>query len=146
MLSVVNCVKTAPGSDLATAETGEGGEDHKVEFILATVGFAVGLGNVWSFPYLCQKNGGGAFLIPYVISMVIGGLLLFFLELIGTGLWSTNEKKCHKMLARCTPCPVWYRRGLPYGVSDVVSLLCGHNSLVLLLLLRLIHLNATLGT
>ncbi|XP_066936637.1 sodium-dependent neutral amino acid transporter B(0)AT3-like isoform X1 [Clytia hemisphaerica] len=53
---------------------------HKSEFILASIGLAVGLGNIWRFPYLCQRNGGGAFLIPYVIFMVIEGLPIFFIE------------------------------------------------------------------
>lgn len=40
-------------------DANRGAWGNKVEFVLATIGFAVGLGNVWRFPYLCQKNGGG---------------------------------------------------------------------------------------
>ncbi|XP_030596802.1 sodium-dependent neutral amino acid transporter B(0)AT1-like [Archocentrus centrarchus] len=54
--------------------------DNKVQYILTCVGFCVGIGNVWRFPYLCQSHGGGAFLIPYIILLVLEGLPLLLLE------------------------------------------------------------------
>lgn len=49
-------------------------------FIIAAIGSAVGLGNIWRFPYVAYENGGGAFLIPYLIAIFAAGLPLLFLD------------------------------------------------------------------
>ncbi|XP_046646776.1 sodium- and chloride-dependent betaine transporter-like isoform X1 [Daphnia pulicaria] len=53
----------------------------KVEFLLACVGFAAGLSNIWRFPYTAFKSGGGAFLVPYCIMVFLCGIPMQILEL-----------------------------------------------------------------
>ena len=55
--------------------------DNKCSFFLSALGFAVGLGNVWRFPFTAYENGGGAFLIPYLIILLLIGRPMYFLEL-----------------------------------------------------------------
>ena len=54
--------------------------NSKLGFLLAAIGSAVGLGNIWRFPYIAAENGGGAFLIPYFFAIITAGIPILILE------------------------------------------------------------------
>ena len=49
-------------------------------FLLAAIGSAVGLGNIWRFPGVAYENGGGAFLIPYLVALLTAGIPILLLD------------------------------------------------------------------
>lgn len=54
--------------------------NSRTGFILAAVGSAIGLGNIWRFPYITYENGGGAFFIPYLFAMISAGIPFMIME------------------------------------------------------------------
>lgn len=65
-----------------------------IGFIMASIGSAVGLGNIWRFPYIVGENGGGAFLVPYVIITICFGLAFMLLEFAVGRKYQTSIISC----------------------------------------------------
>jgi solute carrier family 6 amino acid transporter-like protein 5/7/9/14 len=108
----------------------EGDENEKrgnwsgrFDFILSAVGFAVGLGNVWRFPYIAYENGGASFLIPYVIMLATCGLPLFFMEM------------AFGQFASLGPISVWravpFFKGLGYAMVVISALVCIYYNMII---------------
>ncbi|XP_053988540.1 sodium-dependent nutrient amino acid transporter 1-like [Hylaeus volcanicus] len=98
-----------------------------LEFLMACIATSVGLGNVWRFPFTAYENGGGAFLIPYIIILVFVGKPFYFLEgLLG----QFTNKSCAKTWSMAPA-----MKGLGYGqafaATCVVSYYCALMALTL---------------
>uniref|UniRef100_A0A3B3X6S5 Transporter n=1 Tax=Poecilia mexicana TaxID=48701 RepID=A0A3B3X6S5_9TELE len=86
----------------------------KLEFLLAVAGTLVGLGNLWRFPYLCYKNGGGAFLIPYILFLLACGIPMFLLE---TAMGQYTSQGCITCWRHF--CPLF--EGIGYATQVVIA-------------------------
>ena len=77
-------VRLEPAAEPARSRWGS-----PLEFTITCIGYAVGLGNFWRFPYLCYQHGGGAFLVPYT-------LVLFF---IGSALRGLDPRESCRLIS-----------------------------------------------
>ncbi|CAG9529517.1 unnamed protein product [Cercopithifilaria johnstoni] len=97
---------------------------NKVEFLLAVIGYAVDLGNIWRFPSTCYKFGGGAFLIPYLIMLFIGGLPVFYMELV---LGQFHRSGCISIWKKI--CPMF--KGIGYAICFICTFIaCFYNTII----------------
>jgi NSS family neurotransmitter:Na+ symporter len=64
----------------ATQDARRGAFSSRLVFIFAAIGSAVGLGNIWRFPYVAYENGGGAFMLPYLIALLTAGIPFLYLD------------------------------------------------------------------
>ncbi|KAK6725741.1 hypothetical protein RB195_004204 [Necator americanus] len=96
----------------------------KMEFLLAVIGYAVDLGNIWRFPSVCYKHGGGAFLIPYLVMLLVGGLPMFYMEL---ALGQFHRSGCVSIWRKV--CPLF--KGIGYGICFICTFIaCFYNAII----------------
>ncbi|KAB0393955.1 hypothetical protein E2I00_004399 [Balaenoptera physalus] len=96
----------------------------KMDFLLSVIGYAVDLGNVWRFPYICYQNGGGAFLLPYTIMAVFGGIPLFYMEL---ALGQYHRNGCISIWRKI--CPIF--KGIGYAICIIAFYIASYYNTIM---------------
>jgi len=95
----------------------------RLDFIMSCISYAVGLGNIWRFPYLCYRNGGAVFLIPYLIFLFLCGMPLFFIEV------------SYGQFASLSPITVWrlspFFKGIGYGMVIISGIVCIYYNVII---------------
>lgn len=98
----------------------------RIGFLLAALGSAIGLGNIWRFSYLCYKNGGGAFLVPYFIALLCAGIPLMILEVgIGHKMRGSAPMSLAKVSARWEWLGWWAVIFVMFGIVLYYSVIIG---------------------
>ena len=98
----------ADGRDTWTSSTG---------FILAAIGSAVGLGNIWRFPGVAYENGGGAFLIPYLVALLTAGIPILFLDYAIGHRYRAAAPLAYRRMARPAETLGWFQIMLSFVIA-----------------------------
>lgn len=95
----------------------------KLDFLMAALSYAVGLGSLWRFPYLVYRNGGGAFLIPYIIMNFLSGVPLFLLEM------SMGQFSSSGVINIWRLCPLF--KGMGYAMVTVSGVIAPYYNMII---------------
>jgi neurotransmitter:Na+ symporter, NSS family len=89
----------------------------RLGFILAAAGSAIGLGNIWRFPYVAYDNGGGAFIIPYLVALLTAGLPLLILEYTLGHRFRGSPPLSFRRLSRRTEVLGWWQVAICFVIA-----------------------------
>ncbi|MEN2768365.1 sodium-dependent transporter [Ornithinibacillus xuwenensis] len=92
-------------------------------FILAAVGSAVGLGNIWRFPTVAYENGGGAFLIPYLFALLTAGIPLLILEFTIGHKYRGSAPLSYRRMNKKTEFVGWWAVIIAFVISTYYSVI-----------------------
>ncbi|XP_060802920.1 sodium-dependent nutrient amino acid transporter 1 [Amyelois transitella] len=97
--------------------------DNQWEFLMSCIATSVGLGNVWRFPFIAYQNGGGAFLIPYIIVLLVIGKPMYYLETVLGQFSSSNCVRIWKLSPAMKGTGYAQALGAVYILSYYVSII-----------------------
>uniref|UniRef100_A0A1Q3FYH5 Transporter n=1 Tax=Culex tarsalis TaxID=7177 RepID=A0A1Q3FYH5_CULTA len=97
-----------------------------IEFLMSCIAMSVGLGNVWRFPFIALENGGGAFVIPYIIVLLLVGKPVYYMEMIIGQFSSRGSVKVYD----CVPA----LRGVGFGELYMICVLITYYSSLMALI------------
>ena len=93
----------------AAPSADRGAFSGRIAFIFAAIGSAVGLGNIWRFPAVAYENGGGAFILPYLVALLTAGIPLLFLDYALGHRWRGSAPAAWRRFKRWTEFIGWWQ-------------------------------------
>ncbi|XP_058831890.1 sodium-dependent nutrient amino acid transporter 1-like isoform X2 [Topomyia yanbarensis] len=134
-VSTISYQETPPNEDASSTTAMKQTDDsehqkwsNSIEFLLSCVALSVGFGNVWRFPYTALQNGGGAFVIPYLIVLFVVGRPIYYLEMV---MGQFSSRGCVKVF---DVCPLM--RGIGVGQTITMFIIVGYYAAVQALSVR----------
>ncbi|MFD4017784.1 sodium-dependent transporter [Streptomyces sp. SH5] len=92
-------------------------------FLLAAIGSAVGLGNIWRFPAIAYDNGGGAFLLPYLIALLTAGIPLLIMEYIIGRKYRLSPPAALRRMARPAEAIGWWQVAISFVIATYYAVI-----------------------
>lgn len=92
-------------------------------FLMAAIGSAIGLGNIWRFPYVAYDNGGGAFLIPYLIALLTAGIPLLILEYSIGHRYRSSAPLSYRRIYRPAEAIGWWQVAICFVIASYYSVI-----------------------